>query len=105
MAAFTVRMISATSHGMVPPLVSHSTSVSAPPRTAACQRFEGIGGISFIAVEEMLGVVDDAPALRFEIGQTLLDDAQVVVEGGPQHFGDVQRPRFAEDGADRACAN
>ena len=40
--AFTSRTISVTSQGSVPPLVSHSTTVSAPPRAAASQRLEGV---------------------------------------------------------------
>ena len=39
--------------------------------------------------------------LDFEIRDRLLDDAQVVFVGGLQNFLDVQRPRLAEDGADR----
>ena len=53
----------------------------------------------------MLGVVDDALAIGFEIGDRLLDDAQVVFVGGLQNFLDVQCPRFAEDGADGRVAN
>jgi hypothetical protein len=34
--SFIARMMLSTSQGMVPPLVSQSTTVSAPPRIAAC---------------------------------------------------------------------
>ena len=49
----------------------------------------------------MLSVVDHAPALGLEVGQRLLDDAQVVLEGGAQHIGDMQRPGLANHSADR----
>ena len=41
-----------------------------------------------------------ALAVGFEIGDGIFDDAQVVFVGGLQDFLDVQRPGFAEDGAD-----
>src|SRR5215207_8203842 len=49
----------------------------------------------------MFSVVDDALASRFEIFNGLLDEAEIVFECGEQNIGDMQRPRFAEDRADR----
>ncbi len=54
-------------------------------RAAADRGFQGlerVGSIRFVAVEEMLGVVDDALAIGFEISHRLFDDAQVIVECG-----------------------
>ena len=65
------------------------------------ERFERVSRVGLVAVEKVLSVVDHTPALRPQIGQALLDDAQVVVERRPQHLGDVQRPRFADHGANR----
>ena len=53
----------------------------------------------------MLGIVDDALAVGFEIRDGLLDDAQVVFVGGLQNFLDVKRPCLAKDGADGRVAN
>ena len=64
------------------------------------ERFERVGGIRFVAVKEMLGVVDDAPVVGAQIGNGLLDDAQVVFQRGEQNIGDMQRPGLAENGAD-----
>ncbi len=49
----------------------------------------------------MLGVVNDAAALGAQVSHRLLDDAQVVLQRGEQHIGDVQGPGFAEQGANR----
>ncbi len=38
--------------------------------------------------------------LDFQIGNRLLDDAQVIVQGCQQDVGNVQRPRFAKESAD-----
>jgi hypothetical protein len=38
----------------------------------------------------MFGIVNDALAIGFEIGNRMLDDAQVVFVGGLQNFFDVQ---------------
>ncbi len=49
------------------------------------------------AVEAVLGVVDDAFALRDEERDRLRDHAQVLVALDPQHLVDVQAPRLPHD--------
>ena len=44
-ARSAARTRSSTSHGSVPPLVSHRTTTSAPPRAAASQRRERVAGV------------------------------------------------------------
>ncbi len=83
----------ATCQGSDPPLVSHSTSVSAPPRRGRAERRQRVARVGPVAVEEVLGVVDDPATLGPEVGEARLDDAQVLVEGGAKHLGDVQRSR------------
>ena len=49
----------------------------------------------------MLGIIDDALAIGFEIRNRLFDDAQIIFERCEQNFPDVKSPCFAKDGADR----
>ena len=89
------------SQGSVPPLVSHSTSTSAPPSIAARSVSKPYSKSSLHAVEEVLGVVDHFFAEAFQVAQAVADHAQIFVGRGLQHFGDVQHRRFADDGHDR----
>ena len=84
-------------------VAQHDRFRAAPHGRFQC--LKRVGRIGFVAVEEMFGVIDHAAALRAQIGEALLDDAQVLFVGRAQHFGDVQRPRLADDGADRRAAH
>src|SRR5258706_5903687 len=48
----------------------------------------------------MLGVIDDALTIGFEIRNRLFDDSQIIFVCGEQYFLYVKSPRFAEDSAD-----
>ena len=65
------------------------------------QCFESIGGVGLVAIEEVFRIVDHALAVIPEIRDGMLDDAQIIVGRGEQDVRDVQRPRLAENGADR----
>jgi len=45
----------------------------------------------------VLGIIDHFFALLFEVGQAFADDAEVLLSGSAQHFGDVQHGRLADD--------
>ena len=55
------------------PLVSHRTTVSAPASAAARRQSQRVVGVVAVAVEEVLGVVDDALARRDQEGDRLGD--------------------------------
>src|SRR5215213_9207880 len=56
-----------------------------------------IGGVRFITVEEMFGIIDHALVIGFEISNRLLDDSEIIFECGQQHFLHVQSPGLAKD--------
>ena len=58
------RVISAISAGIDPPLVSHSTTMSAPAAFGGLPASPARTRVVLVAVERVLGVVDDEPALR-----------------------------------------
>ena len=60
-------------------------------------RLQRVVGRRLPAVEEMLGVEDDALALSRQPRDRVADDAQVLGERGAQHLRDVQVPGLAED--------
>ena len=62
------------------------------------ERVRRIGGIS---IEEVLGVEDDAAAVRAQVRHAVCDQAQVLVERRAQHLAHVQGRALAEDGAHR----
>ena len=99
--ARAARVISAISAGTDPPLVSHKTTMSAPPRSAACQEASAYAGIVLVAVEGVLGVVDDEAALLGQEADRLLDHRQVLFRRRLQHFAHVQQPGLAENRHDR----
>src|SRR5919199_6315354 len=67
---------------------------------SSLQRFERIRAVPTVAVEEMLGVVKDAPPLRPQIGDTVVNHAQIFFERRLQDGLDMERRRLADDRAD-----
>ena len=97
-AAVTSRTTSATNGGRLAPLVSQR-------QTDRGARFGGRGHaaqrvLAVVApgVEEVLGVVHDALALRREEPHRLVDHAQVLVAAHADDLAQVQAPRLADDG-------
>ena len=64
-------------------------------RTHAGQR---IVRVRLVAVEEVLGVEHDAPAMAFQVGHRVADHAQVLLERGQQRARDLFVPRLPHDG-------
>jgi hypothetical protein len=76
-------------------LVSQRTIQSAPA-PAAAQGGERVGGVGAVAVEEVLGVVDDLLAAPLQPGHAVSDHGQVLRRRRLQHVPHVQRPRLPE---------
>jgi hypothetical protein len=55
------------------------------------QSLQRVVGVLFVAVEEVLGVVNHPTAFAPEIIDAVLDHAQVFVAGRAQHLGHVHR--------------
>ena len=58
---------------------------------------ERVSGIVLVAVEGVLGVVDDEAALLGQEPHRLLDHRQVLVRRRLEHFAHMQQPRLAEN--------
>ena len=61
---------------------------------------QGVFGFVLVAVEGVLGVVDDDLAVVLEVPDGVADHGEVLVGRGAQDFLDVQQPGLAEDGDD-----
>ena len=61
------------------------------------QHGEGELGVALVAVEEVLGVEEDALALADEPGDRVADHGDALVERRPQRLGHVVVPRLADD--------
>ena len=85
----------ATCGGSEPPLVSQSTTRSAPASAAAREAVERVAGVVAIAVEEVLGVVQHALALRDAEGDRVGDHRQVLLA--------ARRARPSRRAAPRSC--
>ena len=94
----TSRTTSATNGGSWPPLVSQRQTTPAPASAAATTVTQRVLAVVAPAVEEVLGVVHDALALRDEEPHRVVDHAQVLVAAHVQHLAQVQAPRLADDG-------
>ena len=69
--------------------------------TASFRRFqggEGVLGVVEITVVEVFGVVDDLLPLLLEVADGILDHCQVLLRGGADHLGYVQKPALPEYG-------
>ena len=64
------------------------------------QGAEGVIGVGDVAVEEMLGVVDDLLAVVLDIADGFGDEDEVLVVGDAEGAFDVEVPGLAEDGDD-----
>ncbi len=64
-------------------------------------RHQRIGLVRFIAVEEMLGVVDHLFSGGFKKGDTLAYHGQILFQVGLEHVADMEVPAFAHQGDDR----
>ena len=91
-------MISTISKGMVPPLVSHRMMQSTPGLLGRLQCLHGILRIGLVAVEKVLGVVEDLRACGLQVLQRVVDQLQVLFQGDPQRLVDMEIPALAEDG-------
>ena len=91
------------SSGSVPPLVSHSTSASAPASSAAAEHPQGEVGVVAVAVEEVLGVEEDPLAVVAQVGHRVGHHGHRLVEGGPQGVGDVAVPALGHEAHHRRC--
>ena len=65
------------------------------------QRRQRVGRVGLVAVEEVLGVVEDLAAVRPKVGYALADHRQVLVQGRLHHAQDVKIPGLAENRDDR----
>jgi len=63
--------------GMEPPLVSHKTTMSAPASRAAEDGAHGVRGVFLVAVEEVLGIVEDFAAVFAQVRDGVRDHADV----------------------------
>ncbi len=80
--------------------VAHHQGLGPTP-DRGLQGLEGVRGVRPVPVEEVLGVIDHPPALGLQVGHGVLDDAQVLLERGPQDLGDVERPGLPHHRAHR----
>ncbi len=65
------------------------------------QRPQRVFGVLLEAVEAMLGVIHDLPALGLAISDRVGDHPQVFIERCADHFLDLKIPRLAHNGKDR----
>ena len=66
------------------------------------QRFEGVGLIGFVSIEEMLGVVNDFLAVLLKMENRVSDDFEVFLFGHMERLFHVEEPRLAENCDDRS---
>ncbi len=97
----SARRIATSSSVSVPPFVSHSTSVRRPGVAGGPERGQGVGGIVLVAVEVVLGVVDQLAAGAERQPNRVGDHRQVLLRRGAQDVADVEQPALAEDRDDR----
>ena len=100
-SATTARVASATCGGSDEPLVSQSTTVSAPASAARAQAVQRVAGVGAPAVEEVLGVVDHALALRDQERDRRSDHVEVLLGRDLDDLLQVQAPGLADQRADR----
>ena len=93
--------IATSSSVSVPPFVSHRTSVRAPASRAARSVGEGVVAVGLVAVEEVLGVVDDLAAAVDDEADRVRDHVEVLLRRRAEDLGDVEQPALAEDRHDR----
>ena len=86
--------------GSEPPLVSHSTSRSAPASAAARRQSSAYPASRVKAVEEVLGVEQHALADPDQIGDRLADHLQVLLARGLHDLLHVQHRGLADERAD-----
>ena len=84
----------------MPPLVSQRQSTSAPALLGGLQGLQGVIGVGDVAIEEMLGVVDDFLAVVLDVAHGFGDEDEVFVVGDAEGAFDVEVPGLAEDGDD-----
>ena len=83
--------------------IAQADYVRAAPQGSP-QRLQGKGGVVLPAVEEVLGVEDNFPAVGLEEAAALLNHTEVLLIGGFQHPVHVEFPALAKDAAHRrAC--
>ena len=95
--------MSASSVGIMPPLVSHSAITSAPASAAARTHSSAYAGIGPVAVEEVLGVEEDPLAFCAQVPHRVGDHREVLVERGPQGQLHVPVVALGDQGDDRGA--
>ena len=100
-AAVTSRTTSATNGGRLAPLVSQRQSDRGARLGGRGRAAQRVLGVVAPGVEEVLGVVHHALALRHEKADRLVDHAQVLVAADADDLAQVQAPRLADDGDGR----
>jgi hypothetical protein len=78
--------------------------VRGAPARGGLERAQGVLRVVEVAVEEMLGVVDDLPALAGQEGDGVLDHRQVLLGRRAQDLRHVEQPGLADEGHDRHAA-
>ena len=64
------------------------------------ERLQGVLWIGLVAVEKVLGVVDDLRHVLLEVSQGIVDQLQVLFQTDAQRLVDMEVPGLAEDGDD-----
>ena len=80
--------------------VAQRDQVGAGPHGRA-DDFQGIVRVGPVAVEEVLGVEEDALAVALQVGDGVPDHLEVLLEGGPQGEKDVPVVTLGDKGHDR----
>ena len=61
------------------------------------ERLQGIGRVGFVAVKEMLGVIDHFPAMGFQEGHGIPNQVEIFLQRDAQGHFHVQVPGLPED--------
>ncbi len=78
----TAPTMSASRYGSMPPLVSQSTSTSAPASAATVSTLHRVHRIREVAVEEVLGVQEHPLSFGREVRDAVADHREVLLAGG-----------------------
>ena len=89
--------LAAAAEVSVPPLVSQSTRPSTPALTGGAQAGERVVRVGGEAVEEVLGVEEDALALRLEEAHRVGEHRQVLFQAGLEDLAHLQVAGLADD--------
>ncbi len=65
------------------------------------ERGERVLGRVLVAIEKVLGIIDDLAAVLHQMGDRVADHRPVFLHRGAQDFGDLHLPAFSENGHHR----